>query len=215
MWSKIKAFFKSLFGTTPQLPAPAEVRPRALTLGIVVGPGKTSPVLAPPFGGTAFQYCAELAEMMKDAANKSGQPIGVHIVFKEMLGVEKAYSKLEDAKCDVVIELQLNAFNGSAKGTETLCSPEDKDLFLAGLLHRGMCGLFGRTGKYDRGVKALSRADRGGASAHAYPLGANCIVEPLFCDNSEETKMAIERKADLAQCLVSGVILWGRKQSLL
>lgn len=216
MWSKIKAFFKSLFGSTPQLPPPAEVRPRGLTLGIVVGPGKTSPVLAPPFqSSTAFQYCAELGEMIRDAVKKSTQTIAIHIVFKEMLGVEKAYRTLEEANCDVVIELQLNAFNGSVKGTETLCSFEDRDLFLAGLLHRGICNLLGRTGKFDRGVKALSRADRGGASAHAFPLGANCIIEPLFCDNTEEAKMAIEKKSELAKCIVDGVILWGRKQSLL
>lgn len=217
MWTKFVVWLKSLFKSAPQLPAPAPERPRHLTFGIVVGPNRVSPVLASPFNGTtAFQYCSELAELMKDYIAKtypgSLTPL---IAFKEPQGVAASYQVLESKACDVVIELQLNAFDGSVKGTETLCSSSDADLFLAGLLQRGMCGLFARQGKQDRGVKALSRGDRGGLSAHAFPGGPNCIVEPLFCDNAAEAKMAVERRLDLAKCLVDGVVLWARKQNLL
>lgn len=207
--------FISLFSKKPPQIQGAEIK-RGMVLGIVIGPNRKSPVFSPPYQATtAFQYCAEIAEMMKDYIVKQELNVKPVIVVKEPQGVAAAYHILEQAKCDAVIELQMNAFNKEIQGTETLCSSNDRDLYFAGLIHRGLVNLWSRKGKFDRGVKALSRGDRGSASAHAFDGGVNCIVEPGFCDNAADAHLAIQDREKLAQCLVNGAVLWGRKQSLL
>lgn len=222
-WIKVKSFFAKLFASAPALPPSAgdnlpvvgETEPRMI-LGIIIGHDRKSQgaSLAKPWGTSEYVYNSELAEMMKDYIVEAKLPIKPEIIFRDGVGIKGAYDVADKKKCDVVIELHFNGFNGKAHGTSCLTTSVQGDVDFATVIQKMMCEVFERPGM-SRGVKSLARGDRGGVNVHSFPGGVNCLVEPFFGDNPAEAKMGIERKAEYAQALVNGVVLWARKKNIL
>lgn len=136
-------------------------------------------------------------------------------ILRDDIGIAGAYKIARESLCDCVIELHFNAFDGKAMGTSTLCTPDLSDLAFAKTVHQAMCNLFKRMGRDDRGVKAISKATRGGSNVHGFPGGVNCLVEPVFGDNLAEAKLLLANKDKYAWCLVDAVALWAKQASLI
>lgn len=139
--------------------------------------------------------------------------IQLKVIFRDGIGIGGAYEVVKRLGVDVAIELHFNAYNGVAKGSETLCSVDQKDKDLAAIIHEGICSVFERGGP-SRGVKVLSRSDRGGQSVYSAQC-ANCLVEPFFGDNPDEAKLAVEKFDAYAKSLLDSCVKWGIKQGLL
>lgn len=186
-------------------------------LGIVVGHTSDAPgaCLAKPYGTSEYVYNTIVAKKMQGYAQSVyGKAVKVTVFFRDIGGIAEAYGGAILQGCDVVIELHFNAFNSVVTGTETLCTPATEDVDFAHVIQRGMCQVFGREAM-SRGVKALSRSDRGGWSVHSFPVGPNCLVEPFFGDTPSEAKLAMDKQEEYSRMLVDSVVLWARKKDLI
>lgn len=108
----------------------------------------------------------------------------------------------------VAIELHLNAFDKVARGTETLYDalPKDNEAF-AKLVHSHIVKALKRDGKRDRGTMLVSFKERGWLNLHAVAV-TGCLVEPVFCDNIEESRLLWKYKTEYAKALVNAVLEW-------
>lgn len=108
----------------------------------------------------------------------------------------------------VAIELHLNAFNGTVKGTETLFDalPTDNGGF-AELVNDHICKALGRDKKTNRGTKLVSFEERGWLNLHAVAI-TGCLVEPIFCDNREECRLLWSKRSEYVRALVDAVLAW-------
>lgn len=183
-------------------------------LGIVVGHTRLSSgaCLANPYGTSEYEFNTGVADMIKRYALSRWMEVGVY--FRDKGGIAGAYADAIKGGSDAVIELHFNAFNAKATGTATLCTSDPKDKAFADIVHTAMCEVFGRNGK-SRGVQVISRNDRGGGNVHAFPVGPNCLVEPVFGDEPTEAKMLVELKDKYAKCLVDAFEKWCRDNGLL
>lgn len=182
------------------------------TLGIIVGHTRKS-------GGAVFnhqafrneyEYNSRVAEIAKSYADLNfGSVLKTHVIFRDGIGISGAYRKAESLKCDMVIELHFNAFNGTVEGTETLATSHIGDQAFAKAIQEMQCKVFNRTGN-SRGVKTISRSGRGGRNVHSFPNGYNCLVEPFFGDNAKEAKLAYEKQEEYAEQLIEQVISFSK-----
>ena len=231
--SKLVAWIKTLFAKknvpVPVIPPPvAYPEPSfpelpdadhtgSVHLGIVVGHTRDNggAIMAKPYNMSEYVYNTVVAKKMKayaEAVYKGS--VKVSIFFRDHGGIAEAYGGAILAGCDAVIELHFNAYNGLVTGTETLCTPDNGDVEFAHIIQRGMCTVFGRQAM-SRGVKAISRSERGGWSVHSFPPGVNCLVEPFFGDTPSEAVLAMSNQDEYAKGLINSVVLWARKKDLL
>ena len=195
------------------LPGPDDTR--KFRFAIIVGHEKKAQGanLASPFNTSEYEYNSEVARHMVDYIKNEKLPIDPVVIFRDGIGIQGTYAKAEKEKCDLALELHFNAFNGSATGSECLCSADSRDQELAALVLRGVCDIFQRQG-LSRGIKVIPRSDRGGINVNSFPGGANCLIEPFFGDNHAEAQMAVSKKKAYAQALVDAVMLWARKKNI-
>ncbi len=159
--------------------------------------------LAPPFPeepeeiASEYYWNKELAEMMVAEARKRGIRIGVF--YRDDVGVSGAYRKVRAFRPRATVELHFNAAGSSARGTETIYGA-DASLEWAGLLQEEMCRVYERSGNHDRKVKHYSVNGRGKASVTQ--LHPSALIEPFFGSNVEDARLAAERKAALATCML-------------
>lgn len=189
-------------------PKPEEPRQtrNLVKLGVVVGHEKIAPgaQFCEPYRGTyEYDYNTEIAKLMHEYAHSLG--VDLEVIFRDGAGIGGAYKKLRASDCSIVIELHCNAYDGSAYGTETLCSSNDEDKHLAAAVQNAMCALFGRSGKGDRGVK-ITDSGRGAESCVSFPGRANCLVEPAFCDNKQDAAALMSFKRPYAHALVDAML---------
>lgn len=180
-------------------------------LGIIVGHDKEHP------GARITRIAVPEYEWNKVVASHIAalQPeypgVELQIIFRDGVGIAGAYAEARAKNCDCVIELHFNAADGKASGTETLCSIDGDDIDFAHVIQKAMCQFFKRVGD-SRGVKVISKADRGGVNLYSFPGGPNCLVEPFFGDS--EPEMSIN-PAGYAKCLLDAVVLWAKHKDLL
>lgn len=186
---------------------------RVAKLVVVVGHERAAQGAGLHGGGSEYIYNSKVALLMQNYAAGRHPGILVDVVFRDGVGIGGAYAAAKRKNPDACIELHFNAFNGQAKGTETLCSLEDKDKVFANLIQSAICRVFNREG-HSRGVKVISRAARGGQSVYALPGFANCLVEPFFGDNPSEAAMAKTKQSEYAQALVDAFAAWAKAQGL-
>jgi N-acetylmuramoyl-L-alanine amidase len=178
-----------------------------MRLAVVVGHTKESPgaYSAQPLRLSEYDYNTQVAQEMYRYAMEKG--LQTKIFTRDSGGLTKAYKEINEYCKDdgVVIELHLNAFNGKAKGTETLFDMEPTEsIDFAREIHEVMLAVFNRKGKEDRGIKKRLPGDRGYLNL-ALCKAPSCIVEPAFCDNRDEAQILMERQKDYAASLVDGV----------
>lgn len=234
MFAKIAASFKSFIGETFKLkskalkitfpgvtePVPGEPelpsagRTSVATLGLIVGHEFAAQGAKMDNGTTEYVYNQALAKGCQAYAEQNYPQLRVHIIYRDGVGVAGAYLEAQNLGCDAVIELHFNASNRMVSGSETLSTVDQADLTLAAEVHNQICKALNRTGQ-SRGVKVISKSDRGGQNLYAMPGGANCIVEPFFGDHPFDAKIGVAKMPDLAKAIVLGTFLWARKASLL
>jgi N-acetylmuramoyl-L-alanine amidase len=194
----------------PELPDPDSKS--KLRLVLIVGHEKKAPGADLKVDGKVvgheYGYNTEIASKVTQIAKNDGR-LEVHTIFRDGIGIGGAYREARELTPDCLIELHFNAFNGTASGTETLTTPDALDRTFAGFVQKEVCEVFGRTG-LSRGVKILSRSDRGGGNIHSAPATANCLVEPFFGDNHIDASLALARKDLYAQGLVDACIMWAK-----
>lgn len=116
--------------------------------------------------------------------------------------IDTVYAQVDEYDADVSIELHFNAASAMATGTETLSSGSSGSLALAKSVQESMLATLGLR---DRGVKILSRGDRGGRSLHAGRPPA-ILVEPFFGSNSSDCRKAGNLgETDIAEMYLSGL----------
>lgn len=99
---------------------------------------------------------------------------------------------------DVFISIHCNAFNGSARGTETLCYSRMTD---GGNLAQCIQNqIVGALGTVDRGVK--ERTDLTVLKHTAMPAA---LVECAFIDNDDDAKVLVTSLDDIARAIARGV----------
>lgn len=189
-----------------------------IKLGIIVGHEKKKPGAEMPkiLGAiTEYDFNTGIAKSMKAYAEKAykGQLV-IEIIFRDGIGITGAYNKAIKSNCDCVIELHFNAYDRKAKGTSTLTTIDSRDQQFTQLVHEAICKVFKRTGKLDRGIKALSRSDRGGINVNSFPKGANCLVEPAFGDNMEEATLLLKNQQAYSECMIDAVMAWANQVKL-
>ena len=149
-----------------------------------------------------YAYCKELAPLIKNYLVKEGNTVDVIVCPERKFNKsyeEKTYKlgKINGKKYDLVIELHLNAFNGSAKGTEVLYFSEKGKVY-AQRVNDKLDDMF-----TDRNIK--KRTD-------LYILkDTDCpaiLVEAFFCDNKEDYAKADEthEKKLIAKKIAEGII---------
>ena len=213
---KLINFFKSLFKKPIEpvviVPKPVDghhdpVAPSgAIILGIIVGHDSKAQGadMCSPYSISEYKYNSDIASLMQIyAKNRYPSKIATKVIFRDGIGISGAYKKAAELLCDAVIELHFNCANGSAKGTETLCSYDQKDVSFATIVQKHVCQCLGREGQ-SRGVKKLAVSDRGSQSCYGYAR-PNCLIEPAFGDVKTEAALMIEKKFDYAHCLVDAV----------
>ena len=151
-----------------------------------------------------YQWCKKFVPILVDTFKSQGIDADLIICPEKQFSEaaeEKPYKlgKVNGKKYDLVIESHLNAFNGSAKGTEVLYYPTStKSKEYAQRVNDKLDDIF-----TDRGIK--SRSD-------LYILrDTDCpaiLIEYFFCDNKEDYVLA-DTEAEMkliAQKVVEGVL---------
>lgn len=203
-----------LLGAGPELPH-AESRGQ-VKLGIIVGHESRAQgaQMASPFKIYEYSFNKDIANRAQAYARAKHPNVIVEVILRDGIGISGAYLKARKALCDAVVELHFNAANTRAHGSETLCTADTNDVDFAHVMHDMVCQVFER-GNASRGVKCISRSDRGNINVHSFPGGANCLLEPFFGDNETEAKAAMEKKDHYAQGIIEGAVLWAKKVDLL
>ncbi len=182
-----------------------------MKIGVIVGHDKKEQGadLIKPYKVSEYVYNSEIAHRMFDYGESLGHD--VEIFLRDVVGISGAYRNARAAKCDCVIELHFNSYNGVASGTETLCSSEAVDKSFAQAIQSAMCRVFDRAKAGNRGLKIMDTG-RGAQSCVSYPGKANCLVEPAFGDHANDAKMLFERKDTYARALIDAAIEWCKKK---
>ncbi len=147
------------------------------------------------------------------AAIRDDLGIEVELILRNGKGIEGAYKDADKRLCDIVIELHFNSSEDvRVDGCETLCSSMPNDIDLAHQIQADISVLFNNN---NRGVKVLSRSDRGYVNVGSFPNGANCLVEPFFGSNIDYAKFNDDQKLSYAVQLVKSVYSYCQKKDLL
>ena len=149
-----------------------------------------------------YKYCKELAPLIANYLKQEKHTVDVIVCPERQFNKayeEKTYklSKVNRKGYDLLVELHLNAFNGSAKGTEVLYY-SDRGKTYAQRVNDKLDDIF-----TDRGIK--KRTD-------LYILrDTDCpaiLVEAFFCDNKEDYQKAdeVHEKDLIARKIVEGIL---------
>jgi N-acetylmuramoyl-L-alanine amidase len=199
-----------------EYPMPTEAKDGAavaLKIGVIVGHEKIAPGarMCAPYGSVfEYEYNSEIADLMHKYAHTL-LGVELEIFTRDQIGISGAYRRVQAAKCDVVMELHFNSYNGAVEGSEVLCSSEQSDQALAAQIQAGLVELFGREKSGNRGVK-ITDEGRGAQSCTSYPGKANCLIEPGFGDNMHDAKMLMEKKEQYAKMLVDRAVKYFRSK---
>jgi N-acetylmuramoyl-L-alanine amidase len=101
--------------------------------------------------------------------------------------IKEVYGRVDAWGADLSIELHFNAANTAAKGAETLSSGSDGSMKLATIIQNRTAELLGLSEKENRGIKVVSKEQRGGPSVH-YGQAPAVLLEPFFGSNPEDYK---------------------------
>lgn len=124
------------------------------------------------------------------------------VLVKRDVPYSQLPAKINALNPDLIIEFHCNAVDvPTAGGTETLYSGSLRGKSIAAALQTCMLNTFGLN---DRGIKALSKADRG--ATLIFETNAPCfIVEPFFISNEAEETKGIAKRDVYIRNMVSAI----------
>lgn len=152
-----------------------------------------------------YLYCKKLAPVLQEFLKKGGATRVDVVVCPERQftksNQEKDYKLpiANSGKYDLIVELHLNAFNGSAKGTEVCYYPTSaKSKEVAQRINDKLDDIF-----VDRGIKA-----RGNLYILNSTKPVAVLVEAFFCDNAQDYAKADEPHEirHIAQLIAEGIL---------
>lgn len=200
----------------PQRETPAPDESKRIRAAIIVGHEKKAPgaEFNNPKFKSEYDYNSAIARRCVDLAMTKFKEIDLKVIYRDGIGISGAYSEAKKFNPDCCIELHFNAFNEKAFGGETLSTVEQLDKDFSEVIQAMICQVFNREGN-SRGVKVLSRGDRGGGNIYSMPGSANCLVEPFFGDNPVEAQLASDHFEQYAVGLMNAFVSFGKKKGLL
>lgn len=155
-----------------------------------------------PAGKLEYAVCKEVAYEVKAALDRVGQPSDV-IVCPEGVFASKYEEddyKLPIAnsgKYDLIIELHLNSYNGSAHGCEVLCYPASNSRTVGQRVQNRL-----KTQFYDRKIK-----DRNDLYMLTKTRPTAIMIESFFCDNVDDCRKYDQiGKANLGRLIAEGLV---------
>ncbi|MER9316325.1 N-acetylmuramoyl-L-alanine amidase [Mesorhizobium sp. M0659] len=166
---------------------------------IVVGHTQTSAGAygGPPINQSEYPWNKDLASKIKTICAGLGVP--AKIFYRDGIGISGAYQQVSAWGASCVVELHFNAFNGSARGTETLYD-KDRHAGSAAWATRLQEAMLATLGTQDRGLKECDPGDRGYGSVSALNI-PSALIEPFFGDNPVDAQKGHNNKDDLAEAI--------------
>jgi N-acetylmuramoyl-L-alanine amidase len=143
-----------------------------------------------------YDWNGQLAELIR-----AHDPASVRVFKRTSAGgysaeIDRVYAEVDAWGADCSIELHFNASGtASAAGGETLSSGSTKSLALANGVRAAVRAALGNK---DRGVKVVSRTDRGGRSLWQGRAPA-VLAEPYFGSNAGDCEAASKHMDELAE----------------
>lgn len=143
-----------------------------------------------------YDWNSQLANLIR-----AHDPASVRIFKRTSTGgysaeIDRVYAEVDAWGADCSIELHFNASGtASASGGETLSSGSTRSLALAKAVSGAVRGALGNK---DRGVKVVSRTDRGGRSLWQGRAPA-VLAEPYFGSNAGDCEAATKHMDELAE----------------
>ena len=175
-------------------------------LAVMVGHSRRSCgafALSPPFppgsGREEYHWNSELALQIKTLADRFG--IRCEIFKRDGYDIPGAYGPVKNWRPSATLELHFNADGPGTRGTETWYSHE-RSRSWAALLQAKMVKLYERRGGADRGIKDARSIPPHRALTSTSQIHPSALIEPFFCSNLDECKMAMELKPGLARAVI-------------
>ena len=148
-----------------------------------------------------YLYCKSLAPVLQDTLSKEGNKVDVIICperqFKSK-NEEKTYKleKINRSSYDLVVELHLNSYNGSAKGTEILYYSSIGKEYALRIVNK-LGDIFSNRGAKERKDLYMLKSTK-------YP---SIIVEIFFCDNISDLDIAKQTGLkSLSKLIAEGIL---------
>jgi N-acetylmuramoyl-L-alanine amidase len=188
----ILRFFKKTKPVPPPTEKPIEIsvpdvvvaKPKRKKIAIIIGHGNGDSGAGGWNGVEEYNYNHKAASLVAEAVVDHE----IKLFYRTSSGIVGVASRVVLWQPDISIELHCNAYNSSASGCEVLVIDGDsKSGELARSFAASFSGKFSRKLRGDKGVKWLSKSDRGYASLSVLkPVNQAILVEPFFIDNKEE-----------------------------
>lgn len=216
LWAAIKRMF-SKKSTVPTPVQPEERRDPLTTnkpiLGFVIGhtmQDKGAAMDRTLNGMQEYDYNSLIGFYMKEFAPSMG--IEVKVYTRDAGGIPGAYAAAAWDKCTAIIEGHFNSCDTpTVAGTETLCSTRSDDQAFAKVIQEHV---FKLSNGRDRGVKVLPPNGRGAQSCYSAGSTPNCLVEPFFGSNPQESLRWLNQKKEYALALCTGFKAWCEKNGM-
>lgn len=170
-------------------------------IAVVVGHGpvKDRGAVNDASGMTELDWNRELAVYIYEAIGPRAQ---VFVLSRRVEGTPPT-DLVNTTDADCAVELHLNAYNGSASGTEMIHHPSStRGKELAVLLQQAAVGVLGLP---DRGVKGPQAGGRGMAFLSRTRMPA-VIVESFFIDNDRDLAIGTKQKKRLAAAYAEALL---------
>ena len=170
------------------------------TIAIVVGHGPVKDRGATnPDGTTELDWNRDLAVQIFEAI---GDKARVSVISRRLEGTPPV-ELVNATNADAAVELHLNAYNGSASGTEMIHYPtSNRGKALAVLLQQAAVEVLGLP---NRGVKPPQAGGRGMKFVRDTRMPA-VIVESFFIDNDRDLSIGNKQKARLAKAYAEALL---------
>lgn len=169
-----------------------------MKLAIIVGHNKDAQGAARVTDGvTEYVWNSALAELIEDQGND------VKVFFRTKGGgysaeIDRVYAEVDAWGATASVELHFNAAGDDrVAGCETLSSGSSGSTALCEALQSRMVAVMGER---NRGIKVVSKDERGGRSLWAGKAPA-ALIEPYFGSNPDSCDLADVKARDLAKAI--------------
>lgn len=172
-------------------------------LAIVVGHTKLRPGAygVGALGKYEYPFNTSMAQELTEIGKNRG--LTVQTFYRDLGGVDNAYSKAFTWGADAVVELHFNSTSrrvDSIRGTETLAVGGERisSFRLAQAIHGSTLSVLNRPVLLDRGVKVCNLR-----SEYQLPVA---LIEPVFGNNPVEAKLLADKRQAVANAVVEGFL---------
>lgn len=150
-----------------------------------------------PISQHEYHWNKHLAQMIVAECTNIG--VESRVFYRDGIGISGAYKQVSAWGAQCVTELHFNAFNGSARGTETLYDG-DINKGSKAWADKLQTNMLAALGTINRGLKERDPGDRGYKSLSSLNIPSS-LIEPFFGDNALDAKIGNDNKLALAKSI--------------